>query len=295
MATPILKIKRQTVIETGIQPTTLTQGELAVDLISNRFYVGTDVVGTSVPISTKVVDDATFPSTNDSYVATEKGIKTYLQNNYNPSSISVPPKNVFSMRIPFSDVNLFGDQYDLSPNLATEGFNYFIDLNTNNFIKIGENFDLNQFGTGLYQTTAKNMFLHVNYSVSIKSVSTTNMASETNINFWRSFGMYVIDINNNIKTYYGVQTSPPVIGTPTGLPTMLNGSAIVKLPKYRYGSLTNDGGIFQPWELRFFSQIRSSDTMYIGNIQSGSGVNDPTLRDDYKIKIEIVKLTEELD
>lgn len=286
MAKPIFKIKRK---ENQV-PTTLTSGELAVDLATQKMYVGTAT--NAVPIASKIVHDGNFPVANNPHVPTQSAIKAYIAANYNTSP-TYQPKFVCRMRLPLMSSSNLGGQTvtsGIDPSL------FVITQQPSNFLSYG--YDQNGQESGFYQTTANNMYLHVSYSVvySPTNPNQTNYpAVETNIGHWRMFGIIVFEQNLG-RYYYGIQQTPPVIGTASTSTnfTMLNGSAIIKLPKFIES--TNNR-----WMLQFFNQSRSeTPTMTVGNWPQLIGQspniivnNNPDISDDYKIQVEIIKLFED--
>lgn len=101
---------------------------------------------------------------------------------------------------------------------------------------------------------------------------------------------YASESTNPTITNYGVQFTPPVIGTlnTTSYPTLISGSGIVKLPKWQ--DLNGSR-----WELQFYSQAKSADpTLTLANyVIPTNATNLPDVAENYRLRIQIVKLKED--
>lgn len=82
MADPIIKIKKRT-LSSGI-PNNLQAGELAVNLFTNSFYIGTGGVG-AITFGAEVDSSITLASNSDNKIPTQKAVKSYVDN-YNTAS-----------------------------------------------------------------------------------------------------------------------------------------------------------------------------------------------------------------
>lgn len=282
MANPIVKIKR----EINKFPTTLTSAELGVDLGINKLYIGNSV-GVSIPISAEISDDVNLSGVNANHnrIPTQKAAKTYIQNNINPSPPpgDAPARDTFFARFTGRGVvsnattmelfELYGDPViQQSPNMGIQIEDPNAPLNT-----------------GFLQTSKSQMTLQVNYNLTISSVDSNVITQEgSNLPVHRMIGMRVINKSapTNVS-YYGMQTFLPAIAsdiTPvSGLPTLVNGSAVVNLPRYIYG--------VQEWELQLVYRFRSFD-LSLGISDLTNGVNDPILTNGYAMRVQMVKLAE---
>jgi len=275
---PIVKIKR------GITtPTTLTAGELGVDLATNRLYIGNNS-GVPVAIGAEVDTAITLGGTNtsDNKIATEKAAQDYITSKL-ATAPQLPKDTLFATILanPAANASSVPQNIDLSSAVISKS--------TNMNLLIA---DPNSNPTGFYQTTKTEMILNVTYSLQISAINTASTEGSS-YGYWRLAGLRVIDTNTNnttsLTTYYGMQVVLPVIGNtsvPTfPLPTLISGNACVRLPKYVSG--------VNQWELQLVYQLRSTDgSLDIGTGGPNNSVNDPPIADAKGIRIQIVKISE---
>ena len=288
---PVFKIKKNQ----NVVPTTLQAGELAVDFGTQKMYTGT-ATPTAVPVASRVVHDAAFPSANDPHVPTQFATKSYISTNYSTGGGGggFTPKSVCNVRITTMPSSNLGGVTSTS---GLDPANVIISQSSP-FLSYG--YDSNGFESGFYQTSVRNMYLNVSYSVVYSPIDIglfNYPGVETTGQYWRMFGINLIRGFNfqtglTDKYYYGVTQTPPVIGTATTSTnfTMLNGSAIIKLPKFE----EVDGN---RWMLQFFNSAQSSmSVLNVGNFDASiTNINNtPSIADNYKFQIEIVKLFEEV-
>jgi hypothetical protein len=276
---PTVKIKRNT----NFTPTTqLTTGELGVDLGTSRLYVGNNT-GAAVPISAAVDTDVNLGSTNpsDNKITTENAARQYIINKV--SSIpSNTDKNTLIATISAqqASVGTSIQNIDLSSAVIQQTANMNLQIQDPNF----------PLYSGFFQTSKTEMFLNVNYSLHVSSISSNAIVTEgTNLGFWRVAGLRVIDTNNPTNvTYYGMQVMLPIIGDTNpvfALPTLISGNACVRLPKY-----VSSG---TQWELQLVYQIKSFDQLLdIGTGGTNQEINDPVIGSAKGIRIQIAKLSE---
>lgn len=278
---PILKIKRGNGIPSG-----LTAAELAIDLQSNKLYVG-NILGNSVPIAAQV--DVAI-GTSDNKIITQSTVKSVVDSSA-PSGggSSYIDKKVLLLTVPAATTNSAVQKDFIPLYSATPQFNTFTgDL----FTSTGELQidDPAGTGSGITQISKTAMYLNVDYSMIYSANPTT--AVDASGQYWRLSGMRVIDVNNiSDVTYYGIKVTPPMIGN--SIQTFMNANAIVKLPKNTYNPTT---GLGKRYVLQFIFQIFSSYLLHqIGNpaLNSAVGVMTP-IASDYGIRIEISKIGEDI-
>jgi len=270
---PIVKIKR------GITtPTTLTAGELGVDLATNRLYIGIASPGNAVTIGAEV-DIANTLGTSDNKIATEKAAKEYITSKL-ATAPQLPKDTLFATILanPAANASSVPQNIDLSSAVIVKSTNMNLEV-----------VEPNSNPTGFFQTTKTEMILNVTYSLQISAINTA-FTEGSSYGYWRLAGLRVIDTNTPTNvTYYGMQVVLPVIGNtsvPTfPLPTLISGNACVRLPKYVSGGTQ--------WELQLVYQLRSTDGLLdIGTGGQNNSVNDPPIADAKGIRIQIVKLSE---
>lgn len=276
---PIIKIKRNT---NFIPTNQLTAGEFGVDLGANKLYVGNNT-GVAVPISAAVDTDVNLGSTNpsDNKITTENAARQYINN-----KVSAIPSNtdkntlIATISAQQASVGTSIQNIDLSSAVIQQTANMNLQIEDPNL----------PLYSGFFQTSKTEIFLNVNYSLHVSSISSNAIATEgTNLGFWRVAGLRVIDTNNPTNvTYYGMQVMLPIIGDTNpvfALPTLISGNACVRLPKYVSGGTQ--------WELQLVYQIKSFDALLdIGTGGTNQEINDPVIGSAKGIRIQIAKLAE---
>lgn len=142
MADPIIKIKKRT-LTSGI-PNGLQQGELAVNLFTNSFYIGTGG-NSAITFGAEVDSNITLASNSDNKIPTQKAVKSYVDN-YNTSS-------------------------SFQTNLRVSNVTQLVNNNTNTRIEFpSETFNtitgLTYSGGTFTNTSGTTMFVNVSYQVS---------------------------------------------------------------------------------------------------------------------------------
>ena len=101
MADPVIKIKKRT-ISSGI-PNDLQQGELAVNLFTKSFYIGTG--GNSAITFGAEVDSNITLGTSDNKIPTQKAVKSYVDNYNTTSSFQYMMRNNNTVQTVNSNTN----------------------------------------------------------------------------------------------------------------------------------------------------------------------------------------------
>lgn len=278
---PILKIKRNTNFTPSNQ---LQPAELGVDLGTNKLYIGNSS-GVSVPIASEISYDVNLGGTtpSDNLIPTQKASREYILSKISGVAGLPENKDTFIATRTAYPINSSGilDYIDFSAFTIQQSPTFGLQLSE-------------PFQSGLVQTLKDEMFLNVTYSLHITSIDNNAMVSEgTSLGYWRLAGIRVINNTNPTQvSYYGIQALPPVIGdtSPTinPLPTLLSGSATVRLPKYVSG--------VSEWELQLIFQVRSVDgNLDIGTGGSNMGINNPIIANGKGIRIQIVKMLESVN
>lgn len=260
----------------------LSAGELGVDLGNNVFYIGNNL-GKAITFGCPVDADVNLGSVASNFkIPTQKAVKTYVDTNVTTAPPPVAaPKETFIATF---------DGRSITSNVAYQFFEIYAVTSIAQTTNMGILYN-DQTGTGFYQTSKNFMMLYVNYSLVISSVDSNAIVAEgSTLNAHRSIGLRVINKTNPTATngtvYYGLKSFLPAIGSEVaaaGLPTLVSGNAVVKLPKYIAGSAE--------WELQLIYKVRSQDlTLAIADMNNG--VNDPAIATGNGLKIEMVKLSE---
>lgn len=299
---PILKIKRGNARPSDYSVTTfnppdlppysvqsgLSAGELGIDTVNNVFYIGNNS-RKAITFGCPIDPDVTLGSVPSNFkIPTQKAVKTYVDTNVTPS----PPP-------PAAPKERFLASFN-GRNVTSNGDIDFFEIYAVTTLEQTQNMGIlynSQVGSGFYQTSKAYMILHVNYSLVISSVDTNALrppSGEGNIlNAHRLVGLRVINKTNPTGTgqtiYYGINSILPVIGSneaadPLGLPTLVTGSAVVRLPKF----ISNTS----EWELQLVYKFRSQD-LSLAIADMSNGVNDPQIANGYGLRIEMLKLFEE--
>lgn len=303
---PIIKLKRNSTVA----PTVLQPGELAVSYSNNRIYVGNDS-NTPIPIAAQVRNTLSGPSVtaDDNFITTQRAVKDYVSSVVSPPSI---PKG-------YALAQGYGQQISFGANQR-----YFTELGFYDIIQDADTFLTSAPGTGIINISITAVTLAVTYSIHIQSPDfawpNTNpvdyVLTEANSNYtYRRTGIFLKQTNTITNTvlsteYFGIQTQYPIFCTDQieynsgrGLPTMMNGSAVIKLP-----SSTASGS---QWEIGLFTDVRTtegaSQNLFAGDpdgvvatnfgfANGAIGINDPpmsnlTLAGPVGIKLEMLKIT----
>lgn len=299
---PILKIKRGNARPSDYSVTTfnppnlppysvqsgLSAGELGIDTTNNVFYIGNNA-RKAITFGCPIDADVTLGSVPSNLkVPTQKAVKTYVDTNVTPSPPPIlAPKERFLASFTGRDV---------TSNVDFQFFEIYAVNTLEQTANMGILYN-SQVGSGFYQTSKTYMILHVNYSLVISSIDTNALrppSGEGNIlNAHRVVGLRAINKTNptgtNQTIYYAMNSMLPVIGSdgavdPLGLPTLVTGSAIIRLPRFVENTAE--------WELQLVYKFRSQD-LSLGIANMDNGVNDPQISNGYGLRIEMLKLFEE--
>lgn len=286
---PILKIKRGN----NSVPPGLTAGELAVDLTQNRLYVGNN---SSIPIpigcavSTDVTLGGSVANSSDNLIATQKAANIFLADYASGGIASVGSGDILFATIDEYNISSFSPEYQYIPLDSIE--TQIVQYNGMNLQYFDE---VSPFYSGFFQTTKTEMILQANYSVYVTPISEFSGGEGTATpGYWRSFGFRVI--NTRVSTgnpspdviHYGMQVVNPAIGNSLlPLPTLINGTALIRLPK---STLT--GPNQSVWELQFVYKTNTYFNTIYGGWVSGAGQNELPIAENYSMRLEIAKIYE---
>ena len=304
---PIIKLKRNNTAT----PTVLQPGELAVSYSNNRIYVGNDST-TPIPIAAQVRNTLSGASvaSDDNFITTQRAVRTYI------TGIAPPPPTSANGYVLVRGV---GERISFGANQRD-----FVELSFDSIYDQSpvDTFFITPFQTGIYQTSGSTMTLAITYSIHIQSpdygwppgTPIDYVSSESTANYtYRRSGIFLKQYNLSTSTvvsteYFGIQSQYPIFCTQQleynigrGLPTLLNGSAIVRVPP-------STGAI--QWEVGLFTDVRTTEPLgqnllagdpdgvlsaNLGFANGAVGINDPqmtnqTLVGQVGLKLEMLRL-----
>lgn len=298
---PQVKIKRSNTQA----PTSLLPGELGVNLATNTLYVG-NTSNTPIPILAEVSADKTLGGLNasDNKLSTQNAAYRYIQSGLIQLNSA---KTMLDLYVPAVQVNTantiqnieLGSAFDADTGDPEDVDGYVTDYGTN--LQIRDSQLPSPPDSGFFQKDKDEYILHVTYSVYFTCIDENSISTEgTGLAYWRSAGLRVINTTTPSQvTYYGIHTIPPCIGTAASpLPTMISGSATVRLPRYTSGG--------NRWELQLVYHVRSVDqTISVGTGDANHGfANTVPLNHSIDanftpnvtgIRIQIIKLGESVN
>jgi hypothetical protein len=149
MPDPIIKIKKRS-LSSGF-PNNLQAGELAVNLFTNSFYIGTGGNG-AITFGSEIDTSPTLASNSDNKIPTQKAVKSYIDN-YNTSSS-------FQVALRVSNVTqLITNNTNSRIQFPSENFNTITGLS---------------YGSGgtFYNISGNTMFINVSYQIGFSANST---------------------------------------------------------------------------------------------------------------------------